>query len=124
VIIQDEIARLEIEIDLMEDVAETARRRVDGEDEEWEAHRRKVLDSMCRMVLEFKIEDQPSKAVAILGRLFNDAREITAQQQIVDQFDKKKKTLHHLLAERERQSEAQERSRELYDRQSWRRATD
>jgi hypothetical protein len=123
-ILDDEIKRLEMEIGLMEDVAEVARRRVDGKDEEWEAHKCKVLDNMCRMVLEFKIEDQPSKAVAILGRLFADAREILAQPQILDQFDKKRKTLHHLLAERERQSDAQKRSRDLYEAQSWRRATE
>jgi hypothetical protein len=122
--IDNEIELLEREIDLLEDVADTARRRLSGEDEEWNKRQRKTYLSMCKLIMEFKIEDPPHKAVSILGRLFTDAREVSAQPKIVAEFDKKKKTLHALMGERERIEKSRKSARESEQQQTWRNATD
>lgn len=96
------IEQLEQEIALMEGVEDTARKRLSGQDPEWNSERDRMMERMCGLITAFKIEDPPHKAVNILGQLLADAHKLQAPRKIVDDIDNKRKMLHALLAERER----------------------
>jgi glycogen debranching enzyme len=118
--IASEIEALELELNLMEPAVDTAKRRVSGEDEEWEKRKRTMLENMCSLVLQFKMEDPPHKAVAILSRMFVDAREIHQQHHLIQQFDEKRRRLHTLRAREESLRNATQEAERLRKQQSWR----
>lgn len=118
--IDSRIDELEKELSLMEEVYEIALRRVNGEDKDWERKRELLIDRMCRLIGQFKIEDQPSKAVAIVAQMMPWAAELTQQQRIVDDYVVKQRTLAALRGEQERRQDATEKARRAYEDQSWR----
>jgi hypothetical protein len=106
----------------MESAVEVAKKRLSGEDEEWNRRKDVMLESMCKLILQYKMEDPPHKAVAILSRMFTDAREIDAQKKLVQGFDEKRRRLHTLRAEEERRGQALREAKRMADeeRQKWR----
>ncbi|MHC4302734.1 MAG: hypothetical protein ACYS7Y_36205, partial [Planctomycetota bacterium] len=121
--VTSEIEALEMELNLLEPAVEVAKRRLSGSDEEWEKRKQVMLDSMCKLVLQFKMEDPPHKAVAILSRMFVDAREIHQQGQLIQQFDEKRRRLYALREREEQQENARNEARRLEDEERRRRAT-
>ena len=97
------IKELEIEIALMENIEETARLRLSGQDEEWNAEREKIIEKFSGLINSYKADDAPAKATYILGQLVADANKLSAPRRLVDEIDNKRKMLHALLDERERQ---------------------
>jgi len=118
--IEAEIEALELELNLMEETVLTAKERVAGTDPEWEKHKSAALENMCKLVLQFKMEDPPHKAVAILSRMFVDAREIVQQRKLIQQFDEKRKRLHTLMSREEARKKAFAKAGEAAQNQSWR----
>ena len=97
------IKELELEIALMESIEETARARLAGADPEWAAEKEKILEKVCGLVGSYKPDDAPAKATYILGQLVADVNKLAAPRRLVDEIDNKRKMLHALLDERERQ---------------------
>ena len=118
--IEEEIRALELELGLMEDAVLEAKLRISGDDPEWEKRKTKTLKNMCSLVLQYKMEDPPHKAVAILSRMFADAREIAQQPHLVQQFDEKTKRLHTLRGKEESRQKALKEIGRIKDGQSWR----
>ena len=118
--VEEEIRALELELNLTEEAVLEAKLRVSGSSPEWEKHKTKTLKNMCDLVLQFKMEDPPHKAVAILSRMFIDAREIAQQPRLIKQFDEKRKRLHTLRAQEEARQKALKEIDVAQGNQSWR----
>ena len=111
--LEDRIEELQAELDLLSQIEETVRKRLAGEDEEWNAEKERMVDRMCSLITSFKIEDQPSKAVAIVGQLLADAEKMKSPKRWVVEIDNKRRLLHTLREEQRKRLEAAEELRGL-----------
>lgn len=113
--IPSRIEELEKELSLAEQVYEAALLRVSGEDEEWAARKSSMIDRMCRLISTFKVEDQPSKAVAIMGQMMPMVAEILAPEKIVHEYEAKRRRLIHYREEQEKRTTATENAKKAYE---------
>lgn len=120
--LEGRLEQLEMEVELLAPVAEIAQRRLEGTDVDWIIHKEKMIEKMLELIQKFKIDDQPSKAVAIIAQLLAPAAELTAPRRIVDDYEGKVRSLSSLRQERNRIVEATDEARRESERQSWRRS--
>ena len=116
------VEELQKEIALLEPVAERARIRVEGLDEEWLAWKSRTIEKICREILRVKIDDPPEKAVAILNRLHSDCAEMAAPERILADYEEKKRRLLLLKQEYRSYLNSVEKAKAAYEDLAWKQA--
>jgi hypothetical protein len=111
------VEELRIEIDLESQVERVAQERLDGLDEGWNNDRERSINKMFDLVVSFKEEDPPSKAVHLLGQLLAEVEKIRAPREIVRRLDSKRKLLHNLQDQRRVYEESKAKARESFEAQ-------
>jgi len=109
------IDELQRDLEILSTIEDTARKRLAGEDAEWERTKERSLEKMFGLIVAFKIEDVPSKAVAILGQLMADAERLRSPKRVVAELDNKRKMLHTLRDQARRRENSSQRAQEAYD---------
>lgn len=116
------VEELQKELQLLEPVAERARLRSEGLDEEWNLWKIRIIDKICREILKAKVDDPPEKAVAILNRLHSDCSELAAPQRIIAEYNDKKQRLLLLKQEHRGYLNSVEKARKAYEDLAWKQA--
>jgi len=117
--LEKRIEELQRDLDIYGQVVRQARARVAGEDEEWNKERDKLIETICDLVVAFKPDDQPSKAVHILGQINASAEKLRAPKRICVEFDNKSKLLHTLRDQQQRHENAVAGAREALKQNKW-----
>ena len=118
--IDGRIAELQRDLDVLSQVEEAARARVEGSDESWNRDKEHVLEKMFNLVTSVKSDDSPHKAVHVLGQLVAEVEKIRSPKRILVDIDNKRKLIHTLRDQQRRSTEASAKAQEAYDNQSWR----
>ena len=74
-------------VELMQPIYDKSKRRLDGEDAEWEERKKFLEKKMFALVKSFSDSDPSSKAVFILGQLVAIAQELDQPRMNVLQFE-------------------------------------
>jgi hypothetical protein len=109
------IEELSDELDLLSQIEEQARARLDGEDEAWNADKKHTIEKMFNLVCSVKDSDPAHKAVYILGQLLAEVEKLRAPKRIVSDLANKRKLLIHLREQRARHGESLAAAKEAYD---------
>lgn len=121
--IKSRIEELQLEIELLSQIENKARARLNGDDEEWKAAREKAIDKMCALISSYKIEDQPHKAVYIIGQLMSDAKKLQTPGRVINDIENKRKMLY-ALRDQVREADAKRAiAREEFEKYNARRST-
>ena len=109
------IDELRLEIDVESQVERVARERMDGLDEGWNADKERAISKMFDMVVAFKEDDPPSKAVHLLGQLIAEVEKIRAPREIVRRLDSKRRLLHTLQDQRRAYEDSRAKASASYE---------
>jgi len=113
--LQARIDELQRDLNILSVAEDAARARLAGEDLDWERLKERLLEKMFGLIVSFKIEDPPHKAVNILGQLMADAENLRSPNRIVVEVDNKRKMLHTLRDQLRKYEAASAASRAAYD---------
>ena len=113
--LQSRIDELQRDLVILSNAETIARARVAGEDAEWENQKDNILDKMFGLIVAFKIEDPPHKAVNILGQLMADAERLRSPKRIVVEIDNKRKMLVTLREQLRKYEAASSAAQAAYD---------
>ena len=107
----ERIHQLEIELSLLELPYGIAVRRQRGEDQDWEERKKALIRQLCELAKKYNIGDEPHKAVAICAQMSVLARELSAPETIVTEYEEKRQILNMAREQEERRQEAAENAR-------------
>ena len=114
------VEELQRDLDIMEQIEETARNRVAGLDEQWNRDKEHIIEKMFNLVSSIKPDDPPHKAVHVVGQLLADVEKLRAPKRICAELDSKRKLIHTLRDRQRSADAASAKAQEAYDNQSWR----
>ncbi len=89
----DRIDEIRAELDLMEDAYERAKKRVAGEDSEWNERKKSLIRQIAELLARYKIGDEPHKAVGIVAQASMMANELRAPEHWIGQYLEKRQLL-------------------------------
>jgi len=116
----DRIDQIRLDLGLMEQAYEISKKRVAGEDEEWNARKEMLTRQINELLTRFKIGDEPHKAVAIVAQASILSNELRAPEHWVEQYKEKQQLLKMAQKDLDRMNEAETKAREEYENQPWR----
>jgi hypothetical protein len=108
------------DLDLMEQAFDKAKKRLAGEDKEWEERKGSLIRQICTLLSGFKIGDEPHKAVAIVAQASIMANELRMPEYWVAQYKEKEQLMRMAQSEMDRVTAAEEKAKEAYENQPWR----
>jgi hypothetical protein len=117
----DRIEEIRLDLSLMEQTYDIAKRRMSGEDEEWNERREMLIRQIAELLGKYKIGDEPHKAVGIVAQASVMANELRMPEHWVAQYMEKQQLLKMAQADLNRMEEARKEAEEESKSQSWRR---
>ena len=120
----DRIDEIRRDLGLMEQAYEVSKRRIEGEDAEWNERKDMLLRKITELLTRYKIGDEPHKAVGIVAQASVMANELRMPEHWVEQYKEKQQLLHMAQADFDRMNTARSKAEEELENQSWRRKTE
>lgn len=117
--LEDRIDEIQRELGLMEEAYSRSKERLEGRDTEWETRKTNLIRQVCELVGQFKIGDEPHKAVAIVAQCAVMAAELRAPELWVTKYEERKAMLRMARQQQERQAELMEKARLAVENEPW-----
>jgi len=117
----DRIEEIRRDLDLMEQAYDAAKKRIAGEDTEWNQRKEHLTRQVAELLGRFKIGDEPHKAVAIVAQASVMANELRMPEHWVSKYEEKKQLMMMAQADCDRMEAAQKKAEEELENQPWRR---
>ena len=118
----DRIDEIRRDLGLMEQAYEVSKRRIDGDDAEWNERKEMLLRKIAELLGRYKIGDEPHKAVGIVAQASMMADELRMPEHWVEKYEEKKQLLTMAQADLDRMAKA-EKDWAQAEQQPWRRKT-